>query len=98
MKIPKQVKVGGKTYTVEITDKLTLGSANYSGEIDYMSLEIRICPSAEGKMQADFIHELTHAIADHLGYSNHDEKKIDELANALFMVIQDNPEIFQKET
>lgn len=98
MKIPHQVKIGGKIYSVEITDRLTLGSANYSGEIDYMSLVIRICPSAEGKMQADFLHELMHGIADHLGYGAHDEKKIDELANALYMVIQDKPEIFQKES
>lgn len=97
MKIPNKVKIGGKVYDVEITDKLTLGSANYSGEIVYPDLVIRICPAAKGKMEADFLHELLHGIFDHLGYSEHDEKKIDELANALYMVIQDNPEMFTVE-
>lgn len=94
MKIPNKVKIGGKVYDVEITDKLTLGSANYSGEIIYPDLVIRICPSAKGKMEADFLHELLHGIFVHLGYTDHDEKKIDELANALHMIITDNPEIF----
>ena len=97
MKIPKQIKVGGKIYKVEQTDKLDLGNRYYSGEIDYMNLVIRICPNAKGKMEADFIHEMLHAIFDFLGYSRQDEKKIDELANALHMVIQDNPEIFESE-
>lgn len=46
-------------------------------------------------MEADFLHELVHGIFDHLGYTDHDEKKIDELANVLHMVIVDNPEIFE---
>lgn len=94
MKIPKQIKIGGKVYNVEITDRLNLGCVNYSAEIDYVNLVIRIVPTAKGKMEADFIHEMVHGIFDHLGYANHDEKKIDELANALYMVIQDNPEMF----
>lgn len=97
MRIPESVKIGGKVYDVELTDRLTLGSANYSGEIDYTGLAIRICPSAKGKMEADFLHELMHGIADHLGYDSHDEKKIDEMANALYMVIQDNPDMFRPE-
>lgn len=94
MRIPKKVKIGGKIYTVEITDKLFMGSAEYSGEILYEDLIIRVKPNAPGKMEGDFIHELLHGIASHLGYINHDEKKIEELASALYMVIQDNPEIF----
>jgi len=98
MQIPKKLKIGGKIYDVEITDKLNMGSVNYSGEIMYQDLIIRICPSAPGKMEADFLHEMLHGIFDHLGYVNHDEKKIDELANALYMVIKDNPDIFSKIT
>ena len=94
MNIPKQIKIGGKIYKVEQTNKLDLGNYNYSGEIDYMNLIIRICPSAKSKMEADLLHEIVHAIYDFLGYTNHDEKKVDELANALYMVIKDNPEIF----
>ena len=49
MNIPKAVKIGGKTYTVEITNKLDLGNVNYSGEINYSDLVIRICPKSIGK-------------------------------------------------
>lgn len=94
MNIPKSIKIGGVTYAVEITNKLDLGNANYSGEIDYVNLVIRICPNSQAKVEVDLMHELLHGIADHLGYSDHDEKKIDELAHALYMVIVDNPELF----
>lgn len=35
-----------------------------------------------------------HPMLDHLGYTEHDEKKVDELANVLHMVILDNPAVF----
>jgi len=94
MQIPEKVKIGGKIYKVERTDKLDMGNRYYSGEVDYLNLVIRICPNAKDKMEADFLHEMLHAIHAFLGYSRQDEKKIDELANTLHMVIQDNPEIF----
>lgn len=95
MNIPKQIKIGGKIYQVEITDNLFTGSVNHSAEILYDDLIIRIVPHARGRMEADFLHEMFHGIYSHLGYCDHDEKKIDELANALYMMIQDNPEIFE---
>lgn len=94
MKIPKSIKIGGKVYTVEITNKLDLGNVNVSAEILYNDLVIRVSPQAQGKMEADFIHELIHGIFDHLGYKEHDEKRVDELAQALYMVIVDNPDVF----
>lgn len=94
MQIPESLKIGGKVYSVEITDHLDLGSMYYCGEIDYKNLIIRIVPSAPGKQEASFLHEMLHGIFDFLGYTDHDEKKIDELANAIHMVIQDNPDIF----
>lgn len=97
MTIPNKVKVGGKVYEVHITNKLDLGNVNYSGEVNYSDLVIRICPQAQQKMEADFLHELVHAIFSHLGYSDHDEKKVEELASALYMIIQDNPSMFEKE-
>lgn len=96
MNIPQTIKIGGKVYRVEITENLTLGKANVSAEIDYTELVIRIHPNARGKMEGDFLHELVHAIFDHLGYRRHSEKKVDELANALYMVIKDNPKVFGK--
>jgi predicted metal-dependent peptidase len=57
-------------------------------------LVIRVTHQAKQKMEADFIHEMIHAIYYHLGYTEHDEKQVDELANALYMVIQDNKSLF----
>lgn len=94
MKIPENIKIGGKTYAVEITDNLMLGRASYTAEVDYLNLKIRILPNAKEKMEADFLHEMTHTIFDFLGYREHDEKHVDELAQSLYMVVQDNPEIF----
>ena len=42
----------------------------------------------------DILHEMIHGMLDHLGYTEHDEKKVDELANVLHMVILDNPAVF----
>lgn len=85
------------TYTVEQTKNLTLGNANYSCEIDYIECVIRICPGNPQKMKADFVHEMVHGILDHLGYTDHDEKKVDEMAKALHTVFEDNPKMFEKE-
>ncbi len=97
MRIPEKIKIGAKVYAVEETKNLSLGSARYSGEIDYCDLVIRICPNAPRKMEADLLHEMLHGVFEFLGYKNHDEKRIDELANALHMVILDNPELFLPE-
>lgn len=94
MKIPNKIKVGGKTYTVEITNKLDHGNKKYSGEVDYLDLVIRICPSAKEKMETDFVHELLHAVHDFMGINPQEEEAIDRLANTLHMVIKDNPDVF----
>lgn len=67
MNIPKKVKIGGKIYKVEITKNLDLGNSNCSAEIDYNNLVIRVVPQAAQKMECDFLHEVIHAIFDHLG-------------------------------
>ena len=93
MRIPEKVKIGGNTYTVEITDKMNLDISNVSAEISYTDLIIRISPQAQSKMEVDFVHELLHAVFFCLGYREHDEKRIDELAHVLHMVAVDNPDL-----
>lgn len=51
MTIPEKLKIGAKVYGVEITNKLDLGNVNYSGEISYTDLVIRICPNAQAKSE-----------------------------------------------
>lgn len=95
MRIPKSVKVGGKTYTVNITDNLRFGVMSNSAEVLWGELAINISNQSEDKMQHDFLHELVHCIADFMGYKEHDEQKIDALASALHMIIKDNKDIFE---
>ena len=94
MNIPKQLKIGGYVYDVEITDKMDLGISNVSAEIVYTDLKIRIAPNNPRKMEADFIHEMIHGVLAFLGYKEHDEKQVEEMAQALYMIIQDNPGLF----
>ena len=98
MTIPKTLKIGGKIYTVEITDQLYLGRAGCTAEVLYDELVIRIAPQAIGKMKADLMHEMMHAIYDNLGYKEQDEKHIEEIAQALYAVVVDNPKMFVPET
>lgn len=98
MKIPDKIKIGGKVYSIVITDNLRLGSLNCTGECDYEQLKIRLTTdTCENKKQADFIHEVIHAVADNLGYKNQNEQEIEAFAQALYAVIQDNPEMFKSE-
>lgn len=97
MNIPEKVKVGGKTYTVNITDRLALGTAHFTAEVLYTDLEINITQQAKEKMEADFLHELIHAIHDHQGQQGRvEEREVDAMAQSLYMVIQDNPGIFSE--
>ncbi len=94
MRITEKLKVGGKVYAVVVTNNLAGGRANRSAEIDYLAQEIRLTERTADGMRVDFFHEMIHAILDFLGYVEHDEKEVDELANTLYMVIADNPELF----
>lgn len=97
MEIPSKVKVGGKTYTVQVTDNLYNGRSEFMGEIDFRELVIRVTPGPRQRMEVDLLHELVHAVFFHLGHVDHDEKEVGALSHALHMVIQDNPEMFAED-
>jgi predicted metal-dependent peptidase len=98
MNIPKRIKIGDKIFKVKLTDKLVLGD-NFTGECLYQNLKIHVRPHlAKSVRESTFIHEILHAIYNNLGYLDHDEKKIEELANALHGIIVDNPELFSNES
>ena len=93
MKIPERVKIGGFVYTVEQTEHIGCGH-DYCGEILYGDLKINLRPCSQSRMEQTLLHEIVHGIYDHLGYSEHEERKIDMLAGALHALIIDNPEMF----
>lgn len=96
MKIPKAVKIGGIIYTVKTgVDRLQKGDG-YCAEIDYFKCTMEISKnSSKQKAERDFLHEVVHAIEDNLGYKDSDEKRVDEMAGALYQLIVDNPEMFK---
>ena len=44
--------------------------------------------------KADFWHEIVHGIFSRLGYKEHDEKRVEELAQSFYALVKDNPEMF----
>lgn len=70
MMIPEKLKIGAKGYGVEITNKLDLDNVNYSGEISYTDLVIRIRPNAQAKKKA------LHIAADAMGLSFKEHMKL----------------------
>jgi hypothetical protein len=67
---------------------------DYNAETLFRELKINIRPMAREQMERTFLHEIFHAFFDNLGYKQHDEKLIDELAGALYAFIRDNPAVF----
>lgn len=96
MKIPNKVKIGGVIYTVLLEQRI-MNSEHFAlcGQIDYDMATIKIEPDVQdqqGKCRT-FLHEIFHGIERHFKMDL-TEEEIDNLANGLYMVIQDNPEIF----
>ena len=99
MKIPKVVRVGGVDYDVELAHSLDkFGELHGLITLDENLIEIRRCGSKDFMVQT-FMHELLHAIQYHIGAEFSDkelenERIIDAVAKSLYMVMQDNPGIF----
>jgi hypothetical protein len=94
MQVPEKVKIGGLVYDVVETENITLGT-DYNAEILYASLKINLRPMARAQKERTFLHEVLHGIFDNLGYTGgDDEKRVDELAGALYALIVDNPKMF----
>ena len=93
MNIPESVKIGGITYKVEITDRLTTGTSS-DAEIAFDEAVIRLTPREPQYMCQVLLHEIVHAVYNFLGYSEHDEVKVDRIAQLAFSVIVDNPALF----
>lgn len=94
MRIPKHVKIGGLKYKVNVTNTLMLGDG-YLGECDFSNLVINLKPGNSGRMEQVLLHEVIHAVYDHLGFSEHDEHNVDMLASALHALIVNNPDMFR---
>lgn len=93
MKIPKKLKVGGSIYKIKLVnqieiDPLCQGLTRYGDHVIEIS-------ENQGKQSREltFLHELVHALLFHFNYEQN-EDLVERLAQALYMVIKDNPEVF----
>jgi hypothetical protein len=99
MKIPEKVRIAGFDYDVKYEERLNNGSTLAYGHIDYDKNLIRLATglqSKQGECQS-LLHEILHGIAKHFNLEvESDENTIDALAKGLYMIIQDNPEMFKE--
>lgn len=94
MNIPSSIKIGARTYSVSITELFDCGT-NQTGVIDYRALTIGIRPMAREAMEQTLLHEIIHGMLNDMGFDDHDEFKVDAMANELHRIIKDNPTLFE---
>lgn len=93
---PKCVKIGGISYDITITNCLMLGSINCNAEIDYVNCEIRITDIPnQDKRNVVLMHEIVHGLFIQQGITEQDEKLIKRIAQSLYGLIKDNPELIK---
>ncbi|HLR69440.1 MAG TPA: ImmA/IrrE family metallo-endopeptidase [Virgibacillus sp.] len=86
MKLPKQIKVAGVHYDIELVE-----DDEKCGSCSYDSLLLRVDPRLKAeKRQQVFIHELLHSIFYESGYIDHEEEMVDRVSRVLFQVLKDN--------
>ena len=88
MKIPKEVKVGGRVYSVEIVDRIN--DKNESGESVHSKLTIKILKGKQTSMEEIFWHEILHCIN-----GSWSEEFICGLSGQIHALISDNPKVFK---
>jgi len=85
MKIPKKIRIIGKTYDIKIVDPVDIYQND--GNIQYNISEIRVKKSQSRECQEQtFLHEITHAMMDTLGIDM-GERDIDCVASVLQQII-----------
>lgn len=99
MKIPKQIRIGGIDYDVVYEDRLNNGVNLIYGHIDHDKALIRIAKDLQTK-QGEFqtlLHEVIHGITHHydLDLGDNEEDIVDKIAKGIFMVMQDNKDLFK---
>lgn len=95
MKIPKELKVGGRVYKVLYPHVFV--ETNFYGLANHVSNTISIAARGEGgesvaneNIEQTFLHELLHCVD--VVYNNHDltEDVVTRLAEGLYQVLKDN--------
>lgn len=95
MTIPENVKVLYKNYKVIEKENIHDVDSDLYGQVLYLSEEILINKDASDPIkEATLIHEIIHAL-DEMYCIGLKEKQVEKLGNAIYMVIEDNPQMFR---
>lgn len=98
MMVPDKVMINGIQYEVCISeDKHELLEMRYSGRIDYHAQKIAIKQGGPEAMKVSLLHECMHGMLNALGVQGdkHDEHLVQGLANQIYLLIKDNPEMLR---
>lgn len=90
--IPKQIRIAGINFTVELNSPaLALDSANL-GYFDRDGAVITIdATAADYRQRKVLLHELLHGVDDLFGSGNLTEEQVVTLENGLWAIFNDNP-------
>lgn len=94
MEIPESVKILYKEYTVEEHENLHDEKGDLYGQIHYLPERILLNEGAKKEQKkAVLLHEIVHAL-DEMYNIELEEKQVEKLGNALYMLQRDNPGLF----
>lgn len=92
-----EVKVGYKHYKVKEEQNLHESETELQGQIRYLEQEIALREDmTEESKEAALMHECLHALDEMYGIEL-SEEQVERLGNALYMFIEDNPQMFRGE-
>lgn len=100
MKIPKTIKIGWRTYTIQFTEERRNEKGDLlDGQIDFTNHVIYIyknLPFEDEKIVA-FLHEIIHGIFFSQGHSEwgDNEELVEAVSEGIFQVMSDNPNLFK---
>ena len=99
MKIPNNIKIGWRDYTVEfIEERIDEDEELLDGEIDFSNHIIYINNDLlnEDEKIVTFLHEIIHGVFQSQGHSEwgSNEDLIEAVSEGLFLVMKDNPRVF----
>lgn len=97
MTLCEEVKVGYKYYKVKEEQNMHEREAELQGQIRYLEQEIALREDiSEESKEATLVHECLHALDEMYGIGL-SEEQVERLGNALYMFIEDNPQMFRGE-
>lgn len=95
MRIPDKVKILYKDYGIEEQNNLHNNCGDLYGQIHYLPEKILLnSESSQEQKQATLIHEIIHGL-DEMYCIGLKEKQVEKLGNAFYMLVRDNPQMFE---